>query len=167
MGKAREAIALLQPYRESLDTETLNALGIALSDAGRGKEALAIFARIQEIDPGNGLAYQNGGIALLKLDRAAEARENLEKAIAIHDRNPRAWNALGVADATRIAEEAIEAWTKAVAYNPKQYDALYNIGLVSARTGRPGARGASSGSSRRRLPRNTAETLPSSRSSPR
>ena len=136
MGRAREAIALLQPYRESLDTETLNALGIALSDAGRGKEALAIFARIQEIDPGNGLAYQNSGIALLKLDRAAEARENLEKAIAIHDRNPRAWNALGVAW-MRLGspEKAIEAWTKAVAYNPKQYDALYNIGLVSARTG--------------------------------
>ena len=136
MGKAREAIALLQPYRESLDTETLNALGIALSDASRGKEALSIFARIQEIDPGNGLAYQNGGIALLKLDRAAEARENLEKAIAIHDRNPRAWNALGVAW-MRLGspEKAIEAWTKAVAYNPKQYDALYNIGLVSARTG--------------------------------
>jgi tetratricopeptide (TPR) repeat protein len=136
MGRAREAIALLQPYGESLDTETLNALGIALADAGRGKEALAIFARIQEIDPGNGLAYQNAGISLLKLDRPAEARENLEKAIAIHDRNPRAWNALGVAW-MRLGspEKAIEAWTKAVAYNPKQYDALYNIGLVSARRG--------------------------------
>ncbi|HEX7252890.1 MAG TPA: tetratricopeptide repeat protein, partial [Thermoanaerobaculia bacterium] len=136
MGRPREAIDLLQPYRESLDTETLNALGIALSDAGRGKEALAVFARIQEIDPGNGLAYQNAGIALLKLDRAAEARENLERAVAIHDRNPRAWNALGVAWMNLgAAEKAIEAWTKAVAYNPKQYDALYNIGLVSARTG--------------------------------
>ncbi|HEY6929756.1 MAG TPA: tetratricopeptide repeat protein [Thermoanaerobaculia bacterium] len=69
-------------------------------------------------------------------DRAAEARENLEKAIAIHDRNPRAWNALGVAWMQLAApEKAIEGWTKAVAYNPKQYDALYNIGLVSARTG--------------------------------
>jgi choline-sulfatase len=136
VGRPKEAIALLQPYRESLDTETLNTLGIALSDAGRGQEALSLFARVQEIDPGNALAYQNAGIALLKLDRAAQARESLEKALAIHDRNPRAWNALGVAwmrlDQTA---KALDAWSKAVAYNPQQYDALYNIGLVAARTG--------------------------------
>ena len=136
MGRAPEAVAVLQPYRESIDTETLNALGIALSDAGRGAEALAAFARVQELDPGNGLAYQNAGIALLKLDRAGEARESLQKALAIHDRNPRAWNALGVAQMRLDAPaRAIEAWTKALAYNPKQYDALYNIGLVSARMG--------------------------------
>jgi arylsulfatase A-like enzyme/Flp pilus assembly protein TadD len=136
MGRSREAVALLSPYRESLDTETLNALGIALADAGRGQEALSVFARIEEIDPGNGLAYQNAGIALLKLDRAAQARESLQKALAIHDRNPRAWNALGVAwMQLEEPRQAIEAWTKALAYNPKQYDALYNIGLVSARLG--------------------------------
>ena len=136
IGRAKEAVDVLWPYRESPDTETLNALGIALSEAGRGREALVTFARIQEIDPGNGLAYQNAGIALLKLDRAAEARESLQRALAIHDRNPRAWNALGVAW-MRLDDpaQALDAWSKAVSYNPKQYDALYNIGLVSARTG--------------------------------
>jgi tetratricopeptide (TPR) repeat protein len=136
MGRAREAVALLAPYRESLDTETLNALGIALSDSGRGKEALATFARIQEIDPGNGLAYQNAGIALLRMDQADQARESLQKALAIHERNPRAWNALGVAW-MRLSEpqKALDAWDKAIAYNPKQYDALYNLGLVAIRTG--------------------------------
>ena len=136
MGRPREAVALLSPYRETLDTETLNALGIALADSGRGQEALSVFSRIEEIDPGNGLAYQNAGIALLKLDRAGEARESLQKALAIHDRNPRAWNALGVAW-MRLKEphQAIEAWTKALAYNSKQYDALYNIGIVSEQNG--------------------------------
>jgi arylsulfatase A-like enzyme/Flp pilus assembly protein TadD len=136
MGRAREAAALLSPYRDSFDTETLNALGIALSDSGRGNEALATFSRIQELDPGNGLAYQNAGIALLKLDRASEARESLQRALAIHERNPRAWNALGVAW-MRLSDpqKALEAWDKAVAYNPKQYDALYNQGLVAVRIG--------------------------------
>ncbi|HYB54240.1 MAG TPA: tetratricopeptide repeat protein, partial [Thermoanaerobaculia bacterium] len=84
----------------------------------------------------NGLAYQNAGISLLKLDRAAEARENLQRALSIHERNPRAWNALGVAW-MRLSEpqKALEAWDKAIAYNPKQYDALYNQGLVAVRIG--------------------------------
>jgi Tfp pilus assembly protein PilF len=30
---------------------------------------------------------------------------------------------------------AIHAWSKCLTYNPKQYDALYNLGLVAARTG--------------------------------
>jgi tetratricopeptide (TPR) repeat protein len=93
-------------------------------------------ARIQEIDPGNGLAYQNAGNAHLLIDQAEQARESLQKALAIHERNPRAWNALGVAW-MRLSQpqKALDAWDKAVAYNPKQYDALYNLGLVAVRIG--------------------------------
>jgi tetratricopeptide (TPR) repeat protein len=32
-------------------------------------------------------------------------------------------------------QKALDAWDKAVAYNPKQYDALYNQGLVAVRIG--------------------------------
>jgi tetratricopeptide (TPR) repeat protein len=136
MRRPDQAVALLAPYRESADTETLNALGIALSDSGRGRQSLAVFGHVLEIDPNNALGYQNSGIALLKLDQATQARENLQKALAIHERNPRAWNALGVAW-MRLNEpqKALEAWDKAVSYNPKQYDALYNLGLVAVRTG--------------------------------
>jgi arylsulfatase A-like enzyme/Flp pilus assembly protein TadD len=136
MGRAREAVAVLSRYEESLDTETMNALGIALSDAGRGEEALRLFGRVLEIEPGNGFAYQNAGIASLKLGRAVEARESLEKALAIHERNPRAWNALGVARMQlKEPEKALEAWAQCLKYDPKQYDALYNVGRVAGQIG--------------------------------
>jgi choline-sulfatase len=135
-GRPKEAITLLWPYRDGSDTETLNALGIALADSGRGDEGLATFHRVLDISARDTLAYQNTGIALLKMDRAAEARENLEKALAIHERNPRAWNALGVAW-MRLGDpgKALEAWGKCLSYNPKQYDALYNTARVAAGLG--------------------------------
>ena len=112
MGRPKQALAVLRPYAESEEPETLNALGIALADGGRPADALPVYARVIELDPTNALAYQNTGIALLKLDRAEEARQNLEAAIRLGKRHARAWNALGVAW-MRLGEpkKAIEAWT--------------------------------------------------------
>ncbi len=136
MGRPKEALAVLLPYRESDELETLNSLGIALTDAGRAQEALPVFARAIEIDPSNGDAYQNTGIALLKLDQPEEARKNLEHAVALGKRRVRAWNALGVAW-LRLGDprKAIECWQKCVEFNPEQYDALYNIGRVAGQMG--------------------------------
>ncbi len=137
LGRPKEAVAVLSPYSQSDDCETLNALGIALADAGDPAAGLTVFSRALEIDPGNALAYQNSGIALLKLGRAAEGREFLEKALAVNERNPRVWNALGVAWMQLDApDRAIDAWTRCVGYDASQYDALYNLGLVAARVGR-------------------------------
>jgi arylsulfatase A-like enzyme/Flp pilus assembly protein TadD len=132
MGRPRAAIAVLEPYRDSDDIETLNALGIALADGGRAAEALPLFARVLSIDPENAVAYQNTGISLLKLDRPEEARQNLEAALRLGKRHARAWNALGVAW-MRLGDprKAIEAWEHCLQINPEQYDALYNIGRVA------------------------------------
>jgi tetratricopeptide (TPR) repeat protein len=72
------------------------------------------------------------GIALLKLDRAEEARQNLESALKFGKRHAKAWNALGVAW-LKLGDqnEAIKAWEQCIALNPEQYDALYNIGRVA------------------------------------
>ncbi|MET0619399.1 MAG: tetratricopeptide repeat protein, partial [Thermoanaerobaculia bacterium] len=136
MGRPKQALAVLRPYSESEEPETLNAIGIALADGGRPAEALPVYARVLEIDPTNAVAYQNTGISLLKLDRAEEARQNLEAAIRLGKRHARAWNALGVAW-MRLGEpkKAIEAWKTCLEMNPEQYDALYNIGRVAGQLG--------------------------------
>jgi arylsulfatase A-like enzyme/Flp pilus assembly protein TadD len=136
LGRPRQSLEQLLPYRQSEDQDTLNALGIALADSGRLPDALAAFERALALDSRNGQTYQNVGITELKADRTAQARENLEKALSLNPRNPRAWNALGVA-LMRLGSpgQALEAWSKAVAYDPKQYDALFNIGLVALREG--------------------------------
>jgi superkiller protein 3 len=114
----------------------MNALGIALVDAGRPNDALPVFARALEVDPSNAQAYQNTGIALLKLDRPEEARKNLEQAIALGKRHARAWNALGVAWMNlNQPAKAIDAWEHCIELNPDQFDALYNIGRVAGSLG--------------------------------
>jgi arylsulfatase A-like enzyme/Flp pilus assembly protein TadD len=137
VGREEEALRALEPYRDSQQIDTLNALGISLADSGRLEDALGTFRRALEIDPRNGEAYQNIGIALLKADRVDEAAQNLERALSLNDRNPRALNALGVARMRQgSVDGALEAWDRAAAEDPTQYDALFNIGLVAFRTGR-------------------------------
>lgn len=132
LGRPREAVAVLETYHDSEDLETLNAIGIAFADAGRPADALPYFARVLQLDPQNAVAYQNTGISLLKLDRADEARQNLEKALRLGKRHTRAWNALGVAwMQLGNPAKAIEAWEKCLEMNPEQYDALYNVGRVA------------------------------------
>jgi tetratricopeptide (TPR) repeat protein len=89
-----------------------------------------------ELDPSGAEAYQNTGIALLKLDKPDEARKNLEQALTLGKRHTRAWNALGVAwMQLNEPQKAIAAWRQCVQLNPEQYDALYNIGRVSGQLG--------------------------------
>jgi arylsulfatase A-like enzyme/Tfp pilus assembly protein PilF len=136
MGRPSDAVKALERYSGSDDLETLNAYGIALSDAGRPGEALGVFSRALQIQPRNAQAFQNSGIALLKLGRLEEARQSLDTALSISRRSPRALNALGVAWA-RLGnpQRAVEAWARCVEVDPQQYDALYNLGRVAGQIG--------------------------------
>jgi arylsulfatase A-like enzyme/Flp pilus assembly protein TadD len=136
MGRSPEALSLLLPLAGSSDPETLNALGIALSDSGRSAEAAKAFERALALDPDFGQAVQNLGIVRLRADDAAGARDLFLKAIAMDDKLPRAWNGLGVALA-RLGDDrgAMDAWNRAVALDPALYDALFNIGLTAGKQG--------------------------------
>ncbi len=125
------------PYRESEDPETINALGIALTDAGRAAEALPIFAARDRDRSGRrrGLPEHRHRAARSSTS-PDEARKNLETALTLGKRHTRAWNALGVAWMQLGApEKAIDAWEHCVELSPEQYDALYNIGRVSGQLG--------------------------------
>jgi len=135
-GRPEEAVQLLSPLAESEQPDTLNALGVALADSGRGADAIRLFDRVLALDPENVEAYGNLGIVRLRGNDAAGARDFFRKALAIDPRFPRAWNGLGVALA-RLADEraAIDCWEKAVALDPKLYDALFNLGLTAGKNG--------------------------------
>lgn len=136
MGRPQEAVALLQQFRNTDDPDTLNALGIALTDSGRPADGLAVLNRMLAIDPRSAQAHQDSAIALLKLGRLEEARKSLETALAISPRNARALNTLGVVySRLGLPEKALDAWSRCVALNPKQYDALYNLGRVAGQVG--------------------------------
>jgi tetratricopeptide (TPR) repeat protein len=136
MGRPKEAVALLEPYRASDDLETANALGIALTDAGRPQDGLEVFRHVLAIYPRNAQAHQNAGLALIQLGRLEEARQSLDTALSISRRSPRSLNALGVVYSKQgQPEKALEAWSRCVEVDPEQFDALYNLGRVAGTLG--------------------------------
>ncbi|MEP6994740.1 MAG: sulfatase-like hydrolase/transferase [Acidobacteriota bacterium] len=137
-GRPKEAVKLLQPFADSSEPNTLNALGIALADAGSAPEALMIFQKVLRRDPGNLEAHENMGIVRLRAEDLKGARDSFLQALAIDDRSSRSWNDLGVAQA-RMGDEpaAVDSWSKAVGLDPTMYDALFNLGLTAAKVGQP------------------------------
>ena len=143
-GRSQAAMEVLQPLAGQQDPAALTALAIAQSDAGRQEEALRTLGQALAAAPGDARAHQQMGVVLLRLNRAAEARDHLRQALAANDRLPVAWNTLGVAlYQTEGPAAALEAWQRSVELDPRQYQALFNIGLVAASAGRlPEARTA-------------------------
>ena len=136
-GRAREAIALLQPFADRSDPDLLNAYGIALADSGKPSEAVRQFERILSADARNARAHQNLGIVALRAGETQRARASLEKALALDPKLPLALNALGVVEARGgNAAAAVERWSRAVALDATQFDALFNLGMVAADEGR-------------------------------
>jgi choline-sulfatase len=140
-GRPEEALEVLAPLgSQNADPATLNVLAHALADAGRQPEAAALLERALANDAKNAKnaeAHELLGVIDLGLRRPEEARTQLEQAVAIDHNRPSAWNSLGVAlYAVEGPEAALRAWQQAVTLDGTQYDALLNIGLVSARAGR-------------------------------
>ncbi len=144
-GAPAEALAILAPLAASAgmaadtaaDSPTLNALGMALSDTGKQEEATAMLERAVGKDPRDALGYQGLGIVALRREQPRQAADALHRALALDARLATSWNNLGVALYTLEGPAAaLAAWEKAVELDGEQYDALFNIGLVAATSGR-------------------------------
>jgi arylsulfatase A-like enzyme/tetratricopeptide (TPR) repeat protein len=135
--EAVEAVEVLRPYERSGEPATLAALGVALSDAGRNDEGERVLRGLLAQDASDPKAHENLGIVLLRMSRPAEARAELRRALDLNASLPIAWNTLGVAlYQLEGPEAALTAWRKAYELDPKQYEALFNTGLVAASLGR-------------------------------
>jgi tetratricopeptide (TPR) repeat protein len=138
-GQPARAVELLRRYATTGEPATLNVLAVALAGAGRHAEGLEVLLTAAARDPDDPKTMENQGVILLQMGRAGEARERLEQALRRNDALPISWNTLGVA---RFQLEgpasAIDAWRRAVALDPRQFDALFNLGLVAAKSGEPG-----------------------------
>ena len=139
-GQAAAAVEVLAPLSRvaGADPQTLDALGIALSDSGRHEEAQRTLERAVAEYPQDPKGYENLGIVLLRRGDAKGARARLEAALALNPRLPISWNTLGVAlYQLEGPAAAVGAWGKAVEIDAHQFDALFNLGLVSAALGKP------------------------------
>lgn len=137
LGRAGEALSLLEPLAASRNPENLNVLGKILSEAGRQDEARATLQRVFEHDPRNPQAHQNLALVALRRQDWRTARTEAEAAVAENRELVQAWNYLGVALYNlRRPGEALDAWDRALELDPRDFDLLYNVGLVAAEQGR-------------------------------
>ena len=135
-GNAERAIHLLEGLAGD-DIEALNALGIAYGQANRAADAIKTFEHVLEVDPTNGLGWQNIGTVQLRSGDRSAAEKSLRRALAIDDTLAGAYTTLGVVlSQTARQPEAVAAWQRAVALNPGEFDALYNLTMTLSDLGR-------------------------------
>ncbi|MFL6193943.1 MAG: sulfatase-like hydrolase/transferase [Thermoanaerobaculia bacterium] len=137
VGRAREAVDVLRPLAGTGDPQALNAYALALSEAGRQKEAFEALGRSLKSDPDNPKAIEQLGLVELRLGHWPQARDRSRQALAMNPALPLAWNNLGVA-LYELGQkgEAVDAWQKAVDLQPGLWDALWNLGTKAAEQGR-------------------------------
>jgi superkiller protein 3 len=135
-GQAPKAIQLLSSFGGD-DPDALIALGNAYQIAGRLPDAVKTFQHLVDIDPRNGVGFQNLGIARLQSRDFRGAEQLLRKALDVDPNLSVAFNALGVVFAqTNRKADAVEAWTRAVAIDNQDFDAMYNLIGALAEAGR-------------------------------
>jgi len=136
-GDASQALAVLRPMATSSDPTVICTIGAALSDVGRNEEAEAALGALLARDDTNSRAHQLLGMVMLRTGRTAMATDELRRAVALDGKSAVAWNTLGVAlYQIGDAPGALGAWTRSIGLDQGQYEALFNLGLVSAGAGR-------------------------------
>ncbi len=133
-GQPDKAVALLAGEAGD-DPDALVALGNAYQLGGHAADAIRTFKRLLEIDPKNGLAWENIGTSQLQSGDVSAAEASLRRAIELDRSLAGAHTALGVVLAgTNRRDEAIEEWKRAIAIDAVELNALYNltINLVAA-----------------------------------
>jgi tetratricopeptide (TPR) repeat protein len=92
---------------------------------------------VREVLPDNAMALVNIGTVHLGAREYAPARAAFEAALALNPSLARAHNGLGVIEAeTGRPAAAIERWQETVRLDPRDFDALFNLGLLLRKQGR-------------------------------
>jgi tetratricopeptide (TPR) repeat protein len=112
------------------DVETLSSLGIVYARLRRFGEGRRLFRQILQSDPHAPEVWNNLGILELSAGNRRAAADAFRQAVAADPNYGAAWRGLGTALVATDAAAATEAWRRAVALAPRDYDTLFNLGLV-------------------------------------
>jgi Flp pilus assembly protein TadD len=133
-GRSAEALAILGTLSDSRDAEALDAMGVALAQAGQLAQARVALMQALEVEPGNEDVLSHLGTLCMREKNPAEARDWFEKALQQNPKLPGTLTSLGTVLA-QLGDEskALEAWRKALDLDPRQYEALFNLGVLTGR----------------------------------
>ncbi len=135
-GQPDKAIALLAGEAGD-DPDALVALGNAYQLGGRPADAIRTFKRLLDVDPKNGLAWENIGTSQLQSGDVVAAEASLRRAIELDRSLAGAHTALGVVLAgTNRRDEAIEAVEARDRHRRVELNALYNLTMNLVAAGR-------------------------------
>jgi arylsulfatase A-like enzyme/tetratricopeptide (TPR) repeat protein len=136
-GRAQEAAQVLPPASASEDAATADARGVAAAESGRLEEARRSFQAALAQDPENAVVLLHLGMLSLREHDPTAAREWFSRALARKPDAPGTLAAMGLAQvALDDPAGAYESWSKAVRLDPSQYDALFNLAMVSGKLGK-------------------------------
>lgn len=108
-------------------------------ERGLPKQAAAICTQVLALDPDNTDALTALGTIAFDAGRFSEARDCIEKAIALGAHHAGHFMNLGaICDALKDREGAEAAYRKAIDINPRYGDPYYNLGNLYLREGRAG-----------------------------
>ena len=142
MGDASRSAAEYQRFREltarqeeKARTDALERSAIVTLEKGNTEQAVASLRRLYEERPDTSSA-RNLALALLQTGKVAEARQLLEKALAMAPRDPATNDYLGLLEAHEgNLSGAKQYFETAASLDPSYKDALYNAGVAAARSG--------------------------------
>ena len=119
------------------DAETLNALAVVYARLRRFDAGRRVFRQLLETDPHAPAGWNNLGILEMSAGNRAAAANAFQEAVAADPTYAAAWQRLGAALAGMDAATAIKAWQHAIALEPRDYDTLFNLGIVLAEKPEP------------------------------
>ncbi len=141
-GRAREAVAVLEPRAKSLraDVDVRISLALALAKLSRFGESLGVLEKASAAEPHNGMVWVNSGtVHLMKGDRG-RAREAFERALSVNPDTARALSSLAFMAAEEgRAEAALDHFRKALGLDSRESEKLLALGLGLRGAGRRAA----------------------------
>jgi len=133
-GDLRGSADVLERARRGGDDnpDLLNDLAVVYAGLGRSDEARAIFKQLLDRNPSSATTWFNLGLFELQHRRQAEAIDAFRRATSIDAGYGEAWHALGAALVDGDVPGAIDAWRHAERLLPREYDLLFNLGMILA-----------------------------------
>jgi tetratricopeptide (TPR) repeat protein len=138
-GDHRGAAAALERARAAGDENPDVASDLAIVDAalGRVDAARALFQDLLARNPSSATTWYNLGLLELQQKRPSQAAAAFRRACTIEPSYGDAWQALGASLAATDRRGAIEAWRNAERLRPRDYDLLFNLGMLLAESDTP------------------------------
>lgn len=112
------------------DLETINSLGVVYARLRRFEDGRRLFRQLLDADPHAAAPWNNLGILEMSAGDRRAAADAFRQAVTADPGYVAAWQGLGAALVATDAAGATQAWQRAVALEPRDYDSLFNLGLV-------------------------------------